>query len=204
MSEEDVLHPGHRSVRLKGYDYSSPGFYFFTVCTYQKRSFFGRIISTRMELNRLGQIAHEIWSGISVHFAQLKLHSFVIMPNHVHGIIEIGCQVGAQHAAPLPALQHAQAAVRRVASGSLSTIVRSFKAAITTRARKELDWKGEIWQRNYFERVLRDGQELSDASRYIAENVMMWEQDRENPKAKQTLSSNMNATRRSTQVLGKV
>ncbi len=60
-------------------------------------------------------------------------------------------------------------------------IVRSFKSIVARRAHKELRWTGPIWQRNYFERVLRDGKEFSDASRYIAENPMKWEWDRENP-----------------------
>jgi putative transposase len=94
MKGEDVLHPGHRSIRLRDHDYSSPGFYFVTICTHQKLNFFGRITSARMELNRLGQIALRSWMGIPVHFAHVKLHAFVIMPNHVHGIIEIGCQSG--------------------------------------------------------------------------------------------------------------
>ena len=203
MKGENALHPGHKSVRLKGYDYSSSGLYFVTICTYQKRCVLGRITAARMVFSRLGQVAHEVWIGIPAHFAHVKLHALVIMPNHLHGIIEIGCQAGAQHAAPLPGLQLWQAAGRRVARGSLSTIVRSFKAAITTRARKELNWKGEIWQRNYFERILRDGQEFSDATRYISENVMMWEQDRENPKIEQALSFKINAARHSALELGK-
>jgi len=73
-----------------------------------------------------------------------------------------------------------------VRPGSLGAIVRSFKAAVTLRARRELGWIGEIWQRNYFERVVRDGQEFSDASRYISENPTKWEWDRENPEAKRT------------------
>jgi REP element-mobilizing transposase RayT len=140
-----------------------------------------------MELNRLGQIALQSWIGIPEHFAHVNLHAFVTMPNHVHGIIEIGCQAGAQHAAPLQEVGFGEICRHRMAPGSLSSIVRSFKAAVTARARKELDWKGEVWQRNYFERTLRDGPEFSDASRYISENPMKSEQDRENPKSKQAV-----------------
>jgi putative transposase len=195
MRGEDVFHPGHRSVRLRDYDHSSPGFYFVTVCAHQKRSLFGRIISARPELSRLGQIAHETWVGIPMHFAHVNLHTFVIMPNHVHGIIEIGCQAGAQHAAPLQEHPSVEVCRHAVSRRSLSAIVRSFKAATTTGARIELNCKGEIWQRNYFDRLIRDGRELSDASRYIAENPMKWEWDRENPKMNQTGEGEMEPAR---------
>lgn len=120
--------------------------------------------------------------AIPRHFAQVTLHEFVIMPNHVHGLIAImpSPLVGAQHRCALPA----GATMNGVASGSLSAIVRSFKAIVARRAHKELGWKGPVWQRNYFERVLRDGQEISDASRYVAENPLKWEWDRENPQSK--------------------
>ena len=181
MSDE-VLHPGHRSVRLKDYDYSAAGFFFVTICAYEKRCIFGRIVDGQMELTAVGRIGHESWIAIPSHFPSVSLHAFVIMPNHVHGIIEIGCQAGAQHAAPL---QRTDPKVPQVAPGSLVAIVRSFKAGVTLRARREQRWAEEIWQRNYFERVVRDGQELSDATRYIAENLMKWERDRENPLMKQ-------------------
>jgi putative transposase len=204
MKDEDVLHPGHRSIRLRDHDYSSPGFYFVTICTHRKLSFFGRITSGRTELNRLGQIALQSWMGIPEHFAQVNLHTFVTMPNHVHGIIEIGCQTGAQHAAPLQEVRFGEVCRHGATPGSLSSIVRSFKAAVTVRARKELDWKGNVWQRNYFERTLRDGQEFSDASRYISENPMKWEQDHENPKTKQAEESEVDGARQATPLLGKI
>jgi REP-associated tyrosine transposase len=204
MKDEDVLHPGHRSFRLRDHDYSSPGFYFVTICAHQRLCFFGRVISARMELNQLGQIALQSWMGIPEHFAHVNLHAFVTMPNHVHGIIEIGCQAGAQRAAPLQEVRSGEVCRHGVTPGSLSSIIRSFKAAVTARARKELDWKGDVWQRNYFERTLRDGQEFSDASRYISENPMKWEQDRENPKTKQAVESGVNGARRAAPLPGKI
>ncbi len=182
MNDDETLHPGHRSIRLKGHDYSAPGLYFVTICAGMKRCIFARVAAARVELTAFGRIARDSWVAIPSHFARVNLYGFVIMPNHMHGLIEIGCQVGAQHAAPLLGLPPDESRRHVVKPGSLSVIVRSFKAAVTMRARKELDWKGEIWQRNYFERVIRDGQEFSDASRYIAENPMKWEWDRENPK----------------------
>lgn len=157
--------------RLKHRDYSSAGLYFVTTCADFKRCIFGDVHSEKVEPSALGRIVRESWVGIPAHFPQVRLHESIVMPNHVHGIIEIVELLGvAQHAAPLQGSGELPALV----PGSLSVMVRSFKAEVTRRARLELGWKGEIWQRNYFDRVIRDGQEFSDASRYIAENPLRW------------------------------
>ena len=170
-----------RSIRLDYRDYSFPGIYFVTICAYERRSVFGRIINAKLVSNDLGRIVREWWVAIPLHFAQVALHEFVVMPNHLHGLVAIAPKpttlVGAQHCCALPPGDSSQA----VKPGSLGAIVRSFKSIVARRAHKELGWTGPIWQRNYFERVLRDGKEFSDASRYIAENPMKWEWDRENP-----------------------
>lgn len=94
----------------------------------------------------------------------------MVMPNHVHGLIEIVCGELVPQAAPL---QRGTGGVVRVPL--LSVVVRSFKADVTRRAGVELGWGDEIWQRNYFDRVIRDGREFSNAARYIAENPARWE-----------------------------
>ncbi len=172
---DDDLHPGHHSIRLKGHDYADGGFYFVTICADARRCIFGHIDSAAMRLTPVGYIVRECWTVIPSHFPRVSLHGFVVMPNHLHGIIEIGCQLGRSNAAPL------QDGQLRVIAGSLGAVVRSFKAAVTQRARRELRWDGEIWQRNYFERGLRDGKEHADAVRYIGENILNWETDLENP-----------------------
>ena len=98
--------------------------------------------------------------------------------NTTPGSAPIKALVGAQHCCALPTGDLGQAAVTRK---SLGAIVRSFKSIVARRAHDELAWKGPVWQRNYFERVLRDGKEFADASRYIAENPKKWEWDLENP-----------------------
>lgn len=171
------------ATRLKQRDYSTPGFYFVTVCANYKRCIFGTVIQTGVELSTCGRIAQECWTTIASHFERVRLHAFIVMPNHVHGIIEIMArsqhrnagseeQGVAQHAVRLQEAQ--SSATRNSMAGSLSVIVRSFKAEVTRRARLELNWKEDIWQRNYFDRVIRDGREFSDASRYIAENPQRW------------------------------
>ena len=171
-----------RSIRLKHRDYTLPDVYFVTVCAHERRCIFGRVVDACVEPTGLGQVAHECWVAIPQHFPQVALHEFVVMPNHIHGLIAImpSPLVGAQHGCALPR----GATSNGVTPGSLGAIVRSFKAIVARRAHKELSWSGPIWQRNYFERVLRDGQEFANASRYVAENPKKWEWDRENPQFK--------------------
>ena len=169
--DDEVLHPGHRSIRFPGYDYSAVGLYFITICAYEKQCIFGQIVNARVELSGIGCTARDSWVSIPLHFPRTRLHEFVIMPNHLHGIVEICAKLGRSSAAPLLGVQ----------AGSIGAIVRSFKAVVTRQARQHSEWSGEVWQRNYFERVLRDGQEFSDATRYIVENPLKWEWDLENP-----------------------
>jgi hypothetical protein len=89
-----------RSIRLQGYDYFSPGAYFITICTFQRSPLLGEIVGREMHLNTLRQAAHDCWNALPNHFPQVKPDSFVVMPNHVHGVLWL-TPVGAQHAAPL-------------------------------------------------------------------------------------------------------
>jgi len=179
-AEREKLHPGHHSIRLKEYDYSAAGFYFVTICASERKCVLGTFHEGHIELSKLGETVRECWLTIPRHFAKANLHEFVIMPNHLHGIVEI-VAVGAQHAAPLLGKDSDARNPAFVKHASLGAIIRSYKAAVTRQARRELGWHGDVWQRNYFERVLRDGQEIAEARRYIAENPMMWELDQENP-----------------------
>jgi REP-associated tyrosine transposase len=105
-------------------------------------------------------------------FPEIRLHGHMVMPNHIHGIVEIMQPKPAQRAAPLQRDTVLQPGGR---AHSLSVIVRTFKADVTRRARTELKQEEEIWQRNYFDRVIRDGREFANAMRYIAENPVRWE-----------------------------
>lgn len=178
MEGDEKLHPGHRSVRLQGFDYRAAGFYFVTICTAKRKQTLGRISKSRIQLSKLGEMALECWSAIPQHFRRARLHAFVIMPNHVHGLVELLAEMGRSSAAPL------RDGRPRITPGSLGAIVRSFKGAVTICARKELRWQGDVWERSYFERVLRDGQEIANAAAYVVENPTQWEWDRENPERK--------------------
>jgi REP element-mobilizing transposase RayT len=171
------------SRRLKYRDYSAPSFYFVTVCSDFKRCTFGKVVDNKMEFSPLGRIVEEAWLALSSRIFGIQLHAQVVMPNHIHGIVEIFPLKLSPPTAPLQRATGASAEGRTTVSlrqkirptPSLSIIVRSFKADVTRQAGVELEWKKEIWQRNYFDRVIRDGPEFAHASRYIAENPTRWQ-----------------------------
>ena len=191
--------------RLTYRDYSAPGLYFVTVCSDFKLCIFGGVANNKVELSPLGRIVEEAWLALSRRISGIQLHAYVVMPNHIHGIVEIVQQKPAQQAAPLQRGRGFGSEVQRVTglgqkaqntslltqelrrAPSLSIVVRSFKADVTRRAGVELEWKEEIWQHNYFDRVIRDGQEFANASRYIAENPMRWQVQGQRMKAEDEL-----------------
>jgi putative transposase len=159
-----------RSVRLVGYDYSSPGAYFVTVVTHKHLCKFGRIISGKMEINALGKIIQDCWVKLPDHFPDIEIEPFVVMPNHIHGIISIyekDCSRGTIYRAPTPE-KFAQPVV-----GSIPTIIRTYKAAVSRNAKRELGLI-HIWQRNYYEHIIRNPSELASIAEYILSNPDHW------------------------------
>ncbi|MCL6444977.1 MAG: hypothetical protein K6T83_16245 [Alicyclobacillus sp.] len=130
-----------RSIRLKGYDYSQPGAYFVTIVTQDRACLFGGVVDAEMRLNDAGCIAHQCWTDIPNHFPHVQLDAFIVMPNHVHGILVIAHHaapddVGARHAVPQPPTASHNPTVEQFGKpvhGSIPTIVRSFKSATTKR-----------------------------------------------------------------------
>jgi putative transposase len=168
-----------RSIRIAGADYTEPGAYFITICAAYRQNTFGRIENGRVVLSGLGAIVRTCWVQIPEHFPAATIKDFVVMPNHLHGIVAIS--VGARYIVPSDPKAHTPEKFQKPIRGSIPTIVRTFKAAVSRNARKKLSIGGDrIWQSNYFERVLRDGEEYAKASRYILENPARWEWDREN------------------------
>ncbi len=178
-----------RSIRLKGYDYTQPGAYFVTICTHGREMLFGRVVGGEMALNEFGEIVREEWFKTARVRPYVRLYEdeFVVMPNHIHGIIWIvevdpddDDDVGERRRrAPT---SHEQ--VCRPVPGSLPTIVRAFKSAATKRINLLRDTQGaRVWQRNYYERIIRDERALNAIRRYIIANPMRWSLDRHNPHA---------------------
>ena len=175
-----------RSIRWKGYDYTHPGAYFITICTRDRACLFGEVVDGEMRLNEYGRIARRCWEEIPLHFPHAELDAFVVMPNHVHGIVilTVGARhnIGAQHAVPL--LPGKTEQFGKPVPGSIPTIVRSFKSA-TTRHINVLRGtpRAPVWQRNYYEHIIRNEESLNRLREYIITNSMRWATDNEKPQS---------------------
>lgn len=166
---------GRRSIRLPGFDYSQPGAYFLTICTVERRCIFGGIDRGKLHENTLGQLIRACWLQIPDHFHSVETDEFVIMPNHLHAILNIK-RASLQNGTPR------REAFSAPIAASIPTIVRTFKAEVTRQAHKHGIWlHGPIWQRDYFERVIRDRKEYFDTCRYIQLNPLRWNLDENHP-----------------------
>ena len=171
-----------RSIRLKGYDYSQAGAYFVTVCTQNRECLFGEIVDGEMRLNEVGRIADEQWYALPQRFPQLELDAYVVMPNHIHAIFII--TVGASLAgAPDDGMVRATARV----APTVGNIIGAYKSLCVHHALaccKHHDpgrFLGPIWQRNYWERIIRNETELNHIRGYIQNNPAQWELDKLHP-----------------------
>jgi putative transposase len=168
-----------RSIRLSGWDYTSAGAYFVTICTHERSRLFGKVVDGQMQMNEYGQIVWACWKEIPLHFPHVELDAFVVMPNHVHGIIilaPVGARhkVGAPHAVPPP--------FGKPVPGSIPTILRSFKSAVTKRINALREVPGApVWQSNYYEHIIRYEREWGHIREYILNNPARWETNENNP-----------------------
>ncbi len=174
-----------RSIRLKEYDYAQSGAYFVTICTQNRVCLFGTAANGEMELNNAGQIVKSTWEGLPARFPSARLDVFVVMPNHIHGIIIVGAQFiapadGFGTATTDPGARNPGAINR--APTTLGEIIRAYKAA-STRFIRQAGTTEFAWQRNYYEHVVRNEESLDRIRRYIVENPAGWTTDRENPEA---------------------
>jgi len=172
-----------RSIRLKGYDYTQAGAYFVTICTQDRMCLFGEIVDGEMRLNDAGEIVAWTWHDMPNHISNVQLDAFVVMPNHVHGIIVITDPVVA-------VVVGAGSEPAPTKSYGLPEIVRQFK---TFSARRINDLRGTqgtpVWQRNYYEHIIRDEESLNRIREYILNNPSRWEMDQENPSVARHLTS---------------
>ena len=169
-----------RSIRLPGADYAAAGGYFITICTYQKRCIFGEVVDGEMHLSPIGQIVNDNWISIGVIHTWMFVDTFVIMPNHVHGILFIQDRdVGATQCVAPTSLPD----MRNLSSGpnpsSIGAIIGAFKSATTKEIRSANYLSGgvRVWQRNYYERILRKEDDLHITRYYIETNPGYWERD---------------------------
>jgi len=181
----DISPNRRKSIRLPYFDYATPAAYYVTICTYQRQPTFGNIDSGEMILNPFGRIALDVWFETPAHFPTVELGEFVVMPNHIHGII---INVGVGHARPLPN-PHARPLPNPHArplpnphARPLSIIVGSYKSAVTKRVNELRHTPGKpVWQRNYWEHIIRDDDDLARVMDYIVNNPIRWEVDELSP-----------------------
>jgi putative transposase len=155
--------PQRKSPRLAEFDYTTPGAYFVTICTWRKRSLFGQVQERKVRLSEVGKIVEKEWLRTAENRQYVDLDAHIVMPNHIHGLILIR-----EHLPPSgpcsPSLRH-----------SLSAIIGGFKAAASRRiAMSEAAHRGAVWQRSYYERVIRNDREMKAVREYIANNPAHW------------------------------
>lgn len=183
--------PVRKSPRLQGYDYRQEGAYFVTICTHQRGWLFGEVVEGVMNLNSSGHIAEQCWQAIPDHFPQVEIDAFVVMPNHVHGIIVIAGQPTrrdgrtrreertrhdgrTRHASSLQSTERPRGAQ----AGSLGAIAASYKSAVTRQIRELLGSDDlPVWQERYHDHIIRNEQSLNQIRQYVIHNPELWQQD---------------------------
>jgi putative transposase len=187
-----------RSIRLAQYDYSLAGAYFVTVCAHERNCLFGDVVDADMLLNDAGRLVQTAWDELPGRFPGVELDGFMIMPNHVHGIVILGGAaivgtgpgaVGAGLALPWEpgaaigahSNQGAASSAPTPATATLGDVIRAFKSISALYVNRQLMRSGSLWQRNYYERIIRDEAELQRIREYIETNPARWADDSENP-----------------------
>ncbi|MFC2133425.1 transposase [Bacteroidota bacterium] len=196
---KDFLKYKRKSIRLKDFDYSEGNWFYVTVCTHQHKLLFGDISKGKMQLNKFGFLAQKEWNKTKEIRDNIDLDYYVIKPNHLHGILiithkseqcrdensrgvsqyknisENECR-GTGHRAPT--IEQ----FGKPVSGSLPTVIRSFKATVTKQINELRKTPGKpVWQRNYFERIIRNEAELFNIRNYILNNPYKWELEKRIP-----------------------
>ncbi len=182
-----------RSIRLKNYDYSQPGAYFITICTHNRQNLFGEIVDGEMILNEFGKIVYNEWLNTANIRPNIIVDEFIVMPNHLHGILIIvdNCRGTLQRA---PAMER----FGQPTSNSIPTIIRLFKSACT----KQINIirqspANPVWQRNYYEHIIRNENELDRIREYIINNPLKWSFDLEILKDKRITKASKNILKES-------
>jgi len=184
-----------RSIRLPNYDYSLPGAYYVTIVAWQRKCLFGQVVNEEMKLNEAGKIVQWEWLELAKRLRYIELGAYVVMPNHFHGILIFHENVGATRPGLTNALSdkvslpqmttegiEGSPLLRGLQPASLGAIIAQFKSRVTKRL-----WKTQtlnrtpIWQRNYYEHIIRNEKDLKHKTDYIEANPMLWGEDNENP-----------------------
>ncbi len=153
-------------IRAQTWDYGSNGMYFITICTKDKKHFFGEITNGKMELSPLGAIADVLWHTIPHHAKFVELGEFVVMPNHIHGIVILNHPDGGSNAAT------GKHRFQNIGANTISSIIGSYKSAVTKHANRLGLENG--WQTRFYDRIIPDADALERVSQYIVNNPKNW------------------------------
>jgi putative transposase len=159
--------PQRKSPRLKSYDYSQSGAYFITICSMNRQHLFGEIENGLMSLSELGELVRDHWEDLPKHFPMIELDAFVVMPNHLHGILLI-TDVGTQSIA---------SETKTNKTPKLGTIVATYKAAVSRQVNRLSIVEGHFWQGRYHDHIIRSEKTLNIIRQYVATNPERWEDD---------------------------
>ena len=178
MPYDPTIH-NRRSIRLPGYDYSQPGAYFVTICTQNRACLFGEIVDGKMIVNTLGQLLTSCWSEIPAHHPYITQDAYVIMPNHIHGILYIHEHTDSTYDGG----QNNQSPRESRPTGTskaLGSVVRGLKIGVTKWARQNTKIK-TLWQRGFYEHIIRNEHDLNMIREYILTNPENWKKDKLHP-----------------------
>ena len=185
MANHDVTGHRRRSTRLRGYDYSQPGAYFVTICTQDRAALFGEIKDGEMRLNDAGRMVERWWVDLANKFQSVKIDKYVVMPNHFDGIVSIvGADLGV---CPGAGARNSSGEKGAHVGAPLPQIIQWFKSMTTNeyiRGVRRLGWpafSGKLWQRGYYDHIIRSDQALDRIREYIVNNPAKWGEDPENP-----------------------
>jgi len=175
-----------RSIRLRGHDYSTAGYYFVTICVQGRKCLLGEIANGEVVLNDAGMVVENIWMELPSKYPGIRIDTHIIMPNHFHGIIILQSPVGA----PLAAPSYRQGRITNQGAASstptdnktLGDVIRAFKSISAIGVNKIVGRSGQpLWRRNYYERIIRNEEELHQTRQYVRDNPIQWRTDDENP-----------------------
>lgn len=169
-----------RSIRLPGYDYTQAGAYFVTICAHERQCCFGNIENEQMRLNGMGEIVLAQWQQTAALRAHVLLGECVVMPNHFHGILILTEAATGDTASR--ALTSGVEQFGKPIAGSLPTLIRAFKSAVTKSINQYRDTpSAPVWQRNYYEHIIRNEADYRRIAEYVSDNPRRWAEDSLNP-----------------------
>ncbi len=165
---------------MPDWNYEADGAYFITICVKNRKCILGEIINGKMELSGIGEMVQKYWDQIPEHFGNIQLDEFVVMPNHIHGIVVIN-NLRCVHCRDVACNVSTGNIMSRISPKpkSLSTIIRSFKSAVSNWCHKN-NFAFFQWQPRFYERIIRDENELNQIRKYIRNNPIKWDLDRNN------------------------